>query len=216
MQDRISECRRLMQDVAQNKNIADENEKVARKNNTFFDAYKAFSQSLQSYLLVKEVFQFSPSDRTLASVRKAMEETQKVFQTKNVLNPSLYQKQVEECTRLLRQEWEDFSAKYALHLRNDLGIVQLITTQKSSISDLLRRLKACQVWPVTPDIASGCIKAYKEAEELLTGMHFDAHISEFLNKVKTNTATLLDLTPEVRKWLEEEQLTGKIFLKIQM
>ena len=92
----------------------------------------------------------------------------------------------------------------------------MLTVQKGDINGILRRLKACQTWPVTKEVADGSVEAVNEAKQLLSKMHFDEHISIFLNKVKQNTATLLDLTPEVRGWLEEENMMGRIFLKIQV
>ena len=214
MQGKLEECRRLMKTVAQNQSAVRQNNEIAQKNTAFFDSYDKFMQDLNSFLIVKEFFDFVPSEKTMASMQKIIKETETIFQTQEVLSLSRYTEQVKECNKLIQQEWSEFSTEYAKSLRNDLGIVSLVAGQKGNV--LLRRLNACKTWCMTAEIASDCVKAHQEAEKFLEGMHFDSHVSEFLNKIKSGTATLLDLTPEVNSWLEKENLTEKIFLRIQL
>ena len=216
MRKQLEACRALMQQVEKNRNAVVENEKETKRNKIFFDAYQEFSQVVHSFLVVKTFFDFSPSQSPIISMQNVMNETQKVFQLQKVINPNRYKEQVQKCCGLFKQEWEIFSKDYAKEIRESLEIVKMLSVQKGDISGMIRKLKACQTFPVTFETAQNCVNARKEAESLLAQMHFDAHISEFLNKVKLNSATLLDLTPEVKTWLEDENMLGKIFLKIQM
>ena len=216
MQDKMRECRKLMQEVARNKNSVEEDRKTAQRNNIFFDSYQVFKTSLDSFLVVKNVFGFSPSPRTIQSMQRVMRETQEVFKNTTVSNPARYRDNVKECCDLITSEWERFIAADVNKLREDLQIVRLVAKQRAQLNDILHRLELCRNWPVSDENAAKTKNAKKEAQKLLTEMHFDEHISMFLRKVQSNSATLLDLTPPVKEWIEKEGLAERIVLRIQM
>lgn len=216
MQDKINACRTLMQEVAQNKNAAEENEREAKRNNVFFDSYKIFVKAAASYLTVHKFFGFHASDATALLLHSILTETEQTFQAQKVINPQRYKDQVQKCTDALKKEWTEISANYSRQTCEDLGILKIITPNKILISQLIQKLSGCQSWPVSAEAASEYSQAQLKAKELLSEMHFDANISAFLAKVKAGNAVLADLTPEVTTWLLENGLMDKIFLRIQV
>ena len=216
MQNKISICVSLMQEVAKNKNAVMENEREASRNNVFFASYSQLAEAVKSYLTVQKHFNFHASDATDQLLRSLMSETAQIFQAQKVINPQRYREQVQKCADALKKEWTEISANYAMQTREDLGILKMITPNKMLISQLIQKLSGCQSWPVSAEAASDYSQAQLKAKELLSEMHFDASISAFLSKVKAGNAALADLTPEVTTWLTENRLMDKIFLRIQV
>lgn len=216
MQNKISVCVSLMQEVAKNKNAVIENEREASRNNVFFTSYTIFAEAVKSYLTVQKYFDFHASEGTDQLLRTLMSETAQIFQAQKVINPQKYRDQVQKCTDALKKEWTEISANYASQPREDLGILKMITPNKMLISQLIQKLTGCQSWPVSAESAAEYLQAQQKAAELLAEMHFDANISAFLSKVKAGNAVLADLTSEVTTWLTENGLMDKIFLRIQV
>lgn len=216
MQNKISICVSLMQEVAKNKNAVMENEREASRNNVFFASYSQLAEAVKSYLTVQKHFNFHASDATDQLLRSLMSETAQIFQAQKVINPQRYREQVQKCADALKKEWKEISANYAMQTREDLGILKMITPNKMLISQLIQKLSGCQSWPVSAEAASDYSQAQLKAKELLSEMHFDANISAFLSKVKAGNAALTALTPEVTTWLTENGLMDKIFLRIQV
>lgn len=216
MQDKIDICRTLMQEVAKNKNLADENEREIKRNNVFFDSYKLFVEAAESYLTVQKHFSFHASDETERLLHTTLTETSKIFKEQKVDNPHQYKDNVQKCTDALKKEWTEISMNYAMPVRNNLEVLKMISPNKTLISQLLQKLSVCQSWPVSAELASEYSQAQQKAEKLLSEMCFDENISAFLTKVNVGNAVLADLTPEVTSWLAEKGLMDKIFLRIQV
>ncbi len=216
LQERICDCQKLMETVSKNKNIEVENQNTAKKNNTFFDSYGEFMKSLQSVVVVRKVFGFSLSETTAILLNEILQITEETFKNQKVINPSGYYNKVRNLISELSAEWNQYIVQQSAELKGELEIVKQVSTEKSKIDTLLRRMRACQQWPVTNETAISYTAAVHEAKDLFGDMKFDSHISEFLQKVNTHEATLMDLTPDVMEWLKNEGLDRKVFLTIRV
>ncbi len=216
LQERICDCIKLIETVSQSKNIAVENQNTARKNSTFFDAYDIFMKNFQSFLVVRELFGFTLSESTTLSLNSILQTTKETLHSQNVINPSRYKNKVDGFVSDIREEWLQFITQRSADLKGELEIIKQVSTEKSKIEVLLRRMKACQQWPVTRETAVSYTAAVHEAKTMFGDMKFDSHISEFLQKVNAHEATLMDLTPDVMEWLTKEGLDKKVYLNIRM
>ena len=215
MQNKMRECRKLMQEVARNQNAAKEDEKTVQRNNIFFDSYdKHFKISMNSFFVVKKEFNFSPSPMTMNALQQAIKDTQESFQTTVVSNPIRYRDCVANCCKKLQEEWERFIQQDIADIQETLKIVRLIPAYKSQATDLLKKLEASCTWPVSEVDAKTTFNAKSKAKTILSELQFDEHISAFLKKIQAGTATLVDLTPEVQTWIERENLADKIMIRL--
>lgn len=218
MRGRLQECIRLMEIVESSRKSVDENQRTAKKNNIFFESYKKFQESLNGYFIAVKVLEFIPSnpDKIESGLQILMKETERIFQIQKVPDPISYRQKTDAWIKLLQEEWQNYSVKYTQQIYNDLIIAKSILPQKIQINKLLHQIEECRSWPINGEVASNCINAFREASQLLQGIELDEHILAFLNKIRTNTAVLSDITPEVMEWLQKEQFTDKIQLKFRM
>lgn len=50
----------------------------------------------------------------------------------------------------------------------------------------------------------------KKGKGLIDGLHLDEEIERFILKVRSQQATIADLSPHIMEWLKKNNLTGKI------
>ena len=214
--DKLRACKTLMCEVAINKDAVEENEREAARNKVFFDMYGELKAALMTFIIGRTLLDFHPSEQLMTLIEDALQETRNIFEAQKVVEPYKYRDLAQKCIKNIHEEWISYSAVYAEGAINDLEIIRMLGVKKGDINGILRKLRACQTWPMSEEIARDCRKAKEDAKVLLSEMHFDMHVSVFLKKVKSNTATLLDLTPEILEWIDQEQLAGRITLKIQV
>jgi hypothetical protein len=216
LQEKLNECRVLISEVSQNKQIDQENQNTARKNNTFFDAYnKYLVPTIKSYAVCKKYNHVEFSDTVLGDIQKCIDYSKKTFEQKTVSNPIKYQDNVKKLSERIESEWVEQTNNYLSDVREELGILRLVSNNKQEIQRILFCMKNFSKWPVDEE----CIYQYEiakaRAEEILSQMEFDDEIAGFLKKVKNKEATLLDLTDSIIAWIRREKLSGNIVLSIK-
>lgn len=216
LQEKLNECRVLISEVSQNKQIDQENQNTARKNNTFFDAYnKYLVPSIKSYAVCKKYNHVEFSDTVLGAIQKCIEYSQKTFEQKTVINPAKYQDSVKKLSERIESEWIEQTNNYLSDVREELGILRLVSNDKNEIQKILICLNNFSKWPVNEESAAQYEIAKARADEILLQMKFDDEIAGFLKKVKDKEATLLDLTDSIIAWIRREKLSGNIMLSIK-
>lgn len=216
LQEKLNECRVLMMEVSQNKQKDNERQNVVRRNNTFFDTYNNyFVPIIKGYAVCKKYDHVSFSDKTIEELQKYIEYSKKTFKQKTVINPAEYQKGVKKLSERIQNEWKNQTEDYLANIKEDLGILKLVSNEKQEIQKILSCLNKFANWPVDDSVTSEYENASKRAYEILTGMKFDDNISDFLKKVKNKKASLLDLTDDIIEWIRREELSGNIMLSIK-
>lgn len=216
LQEKLNECRVLISEVSQNKQIDQENQNTARKNNTFFDAYnKYLVPTIKSYVVCKKYNHVKFSDTVLGDIQKCIEYSKKTFEQKAVTNPAKYQDSVRKLSERIESEWVEQTNNYLSDVREELGILRLVSNNKQEIQKILICMNNFSKWPVYEESTTQYEIAKARAEEMLSQMKFDGEIAGFLKKVKDKEATLLDLTDSIIAWIRREKLSGNIVLGIR-
>ena len=72
-----------------------------------------------------------------------------------------------------------------------------------------------QEWSSSIEGKKTAFQALKKANDVIGSLNIDPEISNFLQKVSNNTATLINLTPTVEEWIEKQHLKAKIYLSFK-
>ena len=209
LQERLNECRLLMTEVAQNKQKDSEHQNVVRRNNTFFDAYNSyFVPVIKGYAICKAYKHVHFSDKTLDDINKYVEYSKKTFEQKMVINPAKYQEGVKKLSERIQMEWKSQTEDYLTEIKEELGILKLVSNEKQEIQKILLCMNSFSNWPTDEGIVSQFEIVNKKANEILSRMEFDDEISVFLKKVKDKEASLI-------AWIRKENLAGNIMLSIK-
>ncbi|AJG99247.1 hypothetical protein LF65_02674 [Clostridium beijerinckii] len=216
LQEKLNECRVLILEVSQNKQIDQENQNTVRRNNTFFDAYNKYLVStIKSYAVCKKYNHVEFSDTVLGDIQKCIDYSKKTFEQKTVINPVKYHDSVKKLSERIESEWVEQTNNYLSDVREELGILRLVSNDKQEIQKILMCMNNFSKWPVNEEITAQYEIAKERAEEILSKMEFDNEIAGFLKKVKDKEATLLDLSDSIIAWIRREGLSGNILLSIK-
>ncbi len=216
LQEKLNACRVLISEVSQNRQVDQENQNIARKNNTFFDCYNNyFVPTIKSYIVSRRYDHANFSDNVMEDIQKCIEYSKRTFNQKTVVNPVKYQERVKRLSERIGREWTEQTEQYLSGIREELGILKLVSNNKSEIQKILISMNTFSRWPIDDSAMIQYEAARKKADEILSHMEFDDEISAFLKKVKDKEATLLDLSDEIIAWIRREELAGNIMLSIK-
>lgn len=216
LQTKLNECRVLMAEVSQNKQKDNEHQNIVRKNNTFFDSYKTyFLPIIKGYLICKKYDHVSFSEKTQDDLQKLVTYTKSTFEQTTVINPAKYQDGVKKLNERIKNEWKVQTDEFLSGIKEELGILKLLSNEKQDIQKILVCMNNFSNWPDDKNTIRQYESANLKAEEILSRMEFDQEISDFLKKVKDKEASLLDLTDTIIEWIRKEGLSGNIMLNIK-
>ncbi|MGD9567787.1 hypothetical protein SAMN02745248_00812 [Hathewaya proteolytica DSM 3090] len=216
LQEKLNECRVLMAEVSQNKQKDNEHQNVVKRNNTFFDTYKNyFLPIVKGYAVCKKYSHVSFTDKTIDELSKYIDYSKKTFEQKTVINPAKYQDGVKKLSEKIQSEWKSQTDDYLAGIKEELGILKLVSNEKQEIQKILACMNNFSNWPVDEAVSSQYETANEKANEILSKMEFDVEIANFLKKVKDKEASLLDLTDSIIDWIRREELSGNIILSIK-
>ena len=216
LQEKLNECRVLMTEVSQNKQKDNEHQNVVRRNNTFFDTYhNYFVPIIKGYAICKKYKHANFSEKTIEELNKYIDYSKKTFEQKTVINPAKYQDGVKKLSERIQMEWKTQTDEYLMGIKEELGILKLVSNEKQEIQKILLCMNNFSNWPADESAISQYEKANEKAKEILSRMEFDDVIADFLKKVKDKEASLLDLTDPIIAWIRKEKLSGNIMLSIK-
>lgn len=217
LQEKLNECRVLMTEVSQNKQIDIENQNIARRNNTFFDAYdKYFVPTIKSYIVCRNYAHVSFSDNVQAEIKKYVDYSKRTFEQKTVINPAEYQDGLKKLSEKIESEWVNQTEQFLSDIKEELGILKLVSNDKQEIQKILICMNNFSKWPIDDNTSEQYELAYNKANEILSKMKFnDEEVITFLKKVKDKEATLMDLSDTIIEWIRKENLSGNIMLSIK-
>lgn len=217
LQERLNNCRSLISEVMQNRNQVTETENAAKRNNTFFDSYNSyFVPTVKSYAIAKNCTYISLSDELVQDLNEIIESTKTVFAQKSVVNAPKYQANYKSISEKFSKEWADKVAEYIGSIKEDMGIIRLVSNEKQEIIKIINCFNNFSVWPIDDSKVGLFESAYKRAEEIRSDMKFDDDIAAFLKKVKDREATILDLSDSIIAWIRQENLSENIMLNIRV
>lgn len=89
-----------------------------------------------------------------------------------------------------------------------LKVVSGIDAEKVSLC--LQDIKKAEDWNTDVLVFQTMIKGLKSADELISNLGLNQEIISFLKNMNQGKATLIDLTDDVLKWIQKENLESKI------
>ncbi len=215
LQNKINTTIGLIDDVVDNRNIANENANVAKRNSSFFDSLEKMTPTVRSYILAKKNFGFNPNETLSLKLHDIMNYSNDTFSNSKAVNPDSFRKKCDSFISEITIEWSTFFKTENHELLSGLNIMIPVHSNPMIVRNCVSNIKKCEKWPLTADAVRSYINAKQQASELLKEMRFDDDIKIFLQKVTLRTATLADLTPQILKWINEENIADKISLSIK-
>lgn len=216
LQEKLNKSRVLMAEVSQNKQKDDEHQTVVKRNNTFFDAYtKSFVPILQGYVICKKYAHVNFSDKTEAELKKLIAGSRGTLENKVVTAPDKYKDRVKKLQESIASEWKTQTENHLAGIKDELGILKLVSNDKQEIQKILSSMNGFSEWPTDENVSKEFDTAITRAKEILSQMEFDDDIANFLRKVKDKSASLLDLTDPIITWIRKENLSANIMLNIK-
>lgn len=216
LQDKVTRCISLIDEVQANKERKEDNEKSAQKNNGFFDAYnKYLCQIISSLKAVEELPEYQFPSQLLDELKIQIDYTDKVLKTKTVVNSSSYKSALYTLFGKFDEVWKSMVSVHDAELLRRLAMVKPLQSEKKNFPQIVASIKCMQTWPITVDQVRIYSTFRPLGEQVLAEMDFDAEIESFLQKVSERRATISDLTQKVLSWIKQENLEEKFSLTVK-
>ena len=106
--------------------------------------------------------------------------------------------------------WKDAAQKYAEGIQGYLSMIGGLSSDPKKATELLEKIKKLTDGNLSTGAIDSLVDNVAQAKVITDGFSLNENIEKFLKKVSTRQATILDLTPEVQKWLSEKHLSGKL------
>lgn len=215
--EKLNECRILIDEVSRNKMQNQENQNIAKRNNTFFDSLEnKFLPTIKSYDMISDIDNFALAEDTKEELNNLKEYIIGTFEKKAVVNAEKFQRNVKKVCEKIEKEWEIYFYETNEKMLDDLGVLKVISNNKMEISRITSRINKYKEWPVNEEVKDFYLESKEKAYKILNEMEFDEEIEEFLIKVRDKEATLNDLTDSVIEWIRKEDLSSNIMLSIKI
>lgn len=118
---------------------------------------------------------------------------------------------IELCRKNAEIAWKEAAEHIAGGVENSLSSLKGLFSDKKAAEDLCEALSKAKV---SMPGSSKAIDVFKEnvnrGKVLVDGLHLDEEAEKFIIKVRTQQATVSDLTPHIMDWLKQNNLTGRI------
>lgn len=216
LQEKLNTSRVLMAEVSQNRKKDNEYQNVVRRNNTFFDAYaKYFIPIIKGYVICHRYKHANFSEKTESELEKLIEYSKNTFEKKVVIKPEQFRDRVKKLQERIEMEWKTQTDMYLAGIKEELGILKLVSNEKQEINRILQYMNSFSSWPIDESNSEVFNDVKLKAKEILSQMEFDTEIVDFLRKVKDRSASLLDLTDPIIAWIRKENLSSNIMLSIK-
>lgn len=108
--------------------------------------------------------------------------------------------------------WQNEAKKYVVPIQSYLNVIQFLLDNKEEAASLSRSLATGSAAEPTAAIVHTLAANAQKANALTSNFQMSDSVRIFLNKTKSRSATLADITPEVRDWITEHKLDRKIKL----
>lgn len=118
---------------------------------------------------------------------------------------------IELCRKNVEILWKEAAGDLSNGVENSLASLKGLLSNKQEAEDILDVLKTTKfTLPGSSKVIDTFLDNVKRGKELIDGLHLDEEAEKFIVKVRTQQATVADLTPHIMDWLKENHLTGQI------
>lgn len=108
--------------------------------------------------------------------------------------------------------WKQEAKNHVTPIQSYLNVIQVLLDNTDEAASLSRSLGTGSTADPTPAIVNTLAANAQKANALTGSFQMSDSVRTFLNKTKNRSATLADITPEVRDWITAHKLDKKIKL----
>lgn len=116
-------------------------------------------------------------------------------------------------TTQIKIVWRDASVKYSDGLKGYLSMIGGLSSNPKRAKELADSITKTVAGDPSIKAVKSLVADVAEAKEIIEEFSLNSEIEDFLKKVSSQRATVLDLTPNVFAWLKEKNLMGKLKIK---
>lgn len=117
---------------------------------------------------------------------------------------------------LMRIRWKFLYDEMSKDLIETLDVMKRIYSNPEKIVQLLDGLNdKSKMWPMTKATKKEIDDHLRKGRVIIESLDVSPSIKEFLNKISSKSATVLDLTDEVLDWIKSHKLVNSIILSFR-
>lgn len=118
---------------------------------------------------------------------------------------------IELCRKNVDITWKEAANDLSNGVENSLASLKGLLQNKKEAEELLEALQKAKVSiPGSSKAIDTFLENVKRGKDLIDGLHLDEEAEKFIVKVRTQQATVADLSPQIMDWLKENHLTRQI------
>lgn len=118
---------------------------------------------------------------------------------------------IELCRKNVDITWKEAANDLSNGVEDSLASLKGMLQNKQEAEKLLEALEKAKVsLPGSAKVIDTFLDNVKRGKGLIDGLHLDEEAERFIAKVRTQQATVADLSPHIMDWLKENHLTGQI------
>ena len=118
---------------------------------------------------------------------------------------------IELCRTSAESTWKSEATKKSSEVIDSLTSLKNLLSDKQEAEEILESLNKSKL--TMPSSAKGIedfILKVSRGKEITDNLHVSPEAESFISKVKSQKATVNDLTPDIMKWLKENNLTNVV------
>ena len=204
-----------MNDIQQLEQAAKDSKNQERLDNSFAAAVNENHKVVASVDRARSYLQFTPSRELKSQILRILTDSMDSISTGTVQDSKIrfLNGQTKALKESVGTEWAMFYAGIANRRINTLTTVQNITPDSVKTGYAIKKMKNGSVinYSDTSNLRL-MAEGVREADIILGSMGLTDEILQFLNKVSSGEATILDLTDSIIQWIKDEKLTGKFVI----
>ncbi len=216
--DTLNECIIDMKSVREMEKVSADTKKQAAADYDFKQLIINLKQMIDEVNLAVENSTFRPSSNVLSTLKSFIGVCDKIVQS-GAANNATTQSISSESKKIyavIGQEWALFYTEYTKNTLSLLDTIKGILKDEKNAIYAANKIKKASAWNSVVENYNYLKQGMDEAEGLLKELGFDedSPILAFLKMVSEGNATILDLTEDILKWIREENLAGKMHIRL--
>lgn len=121
---------------------------------------------------------------------------------------------IELCKKNVEISWIEAAAAIANDIESSLKTLKNLLPNKQKVEAVLETMsKSKNTLPGSSKVIEAFLNSVNQGKELIDGLHLDDETEKFINKVRTQQATVADLTPHIMEWLNDNKLLNMIKIR---
>jgi len=207
-----------MKTVREMETASADTKKQATADYNFKQLILSLKQTIDEVNLAVENSAFRPSANVVSALKSFLVACDKIVQVgaANNATTQYISSESKKLYAVIGQEWTLFYTEYTKNTLSLLDTIKGILKDEKKAIYAANKIRKASAWNSVVENYNFLKQGMDEAEGLLTelGLDEDSSILAFLKLVSEGNATILDLTDDILKWIREENLAGKMYIRL--